>query len=119
MLSQQTIGRGFSLVVGGCLLLSAATAQAVYSTPPTTVNAIEQAQSTFEAGSTFVHLQNNNARCVGRPDGFYVLQNDAKQLHVLELLVKALGSSLLVTINHNPSTCVISSVGVCTTSGLC
>ena len=109
MISQQAISKCASFFVGCGILLAASTAQAVYSSPPARVDAIEQFASPAFAGATFIHLK--GVACAGRGDGFYVLQNDSKQEAVLQVLLTALASRLRVTINHNPSTCVIASVG--------
>jgi hypothetical protein len=105
------------LLAGGSVLFFAATAQADFSAPPGRVDVIQQGRSSAFSGVTFVHLQ--GVSCPGRSDGFFVLPSDTHQSQQIELLLSSISSSRVVTINHNPATCIASDVALCLTAGAC
>jgi hypothetical protein len=58
------------------------------STPPARVDAIQQAQSGYFGGVTFVRLV--GVVCPGRSDGFFIVPNNSKQPLELQVLLLAL-----------------------------
>lgn len=113
MISKHTVVKYARLLVGGGALFFAATAQAAFS-PLARVDAIQQGRSSSFSGVTFVHLQ--GVSCRGRSDGYFVLPSDTQQSKQIELLLSSISSSRVVTINHNPATCIASDVGLCLTA---
>jgi hypothetical protein len=109
--------RGVGLIFALMALLYVPAAHAQVYTPPVQVDAIEQAQSTFSGGVTFVRLV--GVACPGRSDGFFVLPSNSKQSLQLEILLTAIDRGLRVELNHNPTNCNVTSVVVCATASPC
>jgi hypothetical protein len=66
-----------------------------------------------------IRIRVAGATCSGRPDGYFVVLNNAKQALQLDILLNALRQGVRVTMAHDANTCQVTTVGTCANATPC